>query len=159
MCSVPTVTRPVRRSRRHARRAQTHLVVVAKRDWAGGWRSLALVWGLPGLAMMLATLLEPLARAVVWTAALVWMGGACLANARRCSRTHCRFTGPFFILMAVAVVGYASGYLRLGLHGWSVLSGVTLIGALAIWWATERIWGKFLATTASAKQNADLIGG
>ena len=93
--------------------------------------------------MVLAGLFGPLTRAVVWTAALLWMGGACIANARRCGRTHCRFTGPFLVLMAVGVVAYASGALRLGSHGWSILGGTTLAGAMGIWWASERVWGKF----------------
>ena len=54
--------------------------------------------------MLVTAFLDPLTRTVVWTLALVWMGGACLANARRCSRTHCRFTGPFFLVVAVLVV-------------------------------------------------------
>lgn len=93
--------------------------------------------------MALAGVLDPRARAVVWTGALLWMGGACLANARRCSRTHCRYTGPFFILMATAVVAYAAGALRLGPNGWAFLGGATLVGAMGIWWLTERQWGKF----------------
>lgn len=101
---------------------------VAKRDWVGNWRSFCLFWGLPGAAMVLAGLLDSLTRAVIWTAALLWMGGACLANARRCSRTHCRFTGPFFALMVVGVIAHASGALDLGPHGWSILGGATLVG-------------------------------
>lgn len=77
------------------------------RDWAGDWRSLFMLWGLPAAAMLVASLLEPQARAVVWTAMLLWTGGACLANARRCGRTHCRITGPFFIVMAAGVVAYS----------------------------------------------------
>ena len=74
---------------------------------------------------------------------LLWMGGACLANARRCSRTHCHVTGPFFILMAAGVVAYAAGLIDLGAYGWDLLGGVTLIGALGLWWASERAWGRF----------------
>ena len=112
-------------------------------DWAGSGRSFALLWGLPALAMVLAASFEHRTRAVVWTAMLLWTGGACVANARRCSRTHCRFTGPFLILMAMAVVAYASGALLLGPHGWSILGGTTLIGAVVLWWGSERVWGKF----------------
>lgn len=93
--------------------------------------------------MVLAGLFDPLTRPVVWTAALLWMGGACLANARRCGRTHCRLTGPFFVLTAVSVVAYASGTLYLGAHGWSILGLVTLVGAIGLWWGSERVWGKF----------------
>lgn len=72
--------------------------------------------------MLAASFLEPQARAVIWTAMLVWMGGACLANARRCGRTHCWLTGPFFILMAAGVAAYAGGLVDLGEHSWAFLA-------------------------------------
>src|SRR3546814_12054681 len=74
---------------------------------------------------------------------LVCMGTACIMNARRCGRTHCRFTGPFLIAMATLVVGYAIGMLPLGPHGWRILGGVTLGGFAALWWGSERAWGMF----------------
>ena len=74
---------------------------------------------------------------------LLWMGGVCLANARRCSRTHCRFTGPFFLMMAAGVVALASGLLGLGRHGWSIIGGVTLVGSAGLWWGSERLWGRY----------------
>ena len=72
-----------------------------QRDWAADRATLAAVWGLPALAMLLAVLLlQPMVCCIVWIANLAWMGGACIANARRCDRTHCRYTGPFFLAMA-----------------------------------------------------------
>lgn len=114
-------------------------------DWAEYSQTLILLWGMPAVAMLLAGFLAPLPRAVIWTVMLLWMGGACLANARRCSRTHCRFTGPFFILMAAGVVAYAIGLLRLGPDGWNILGAITLVGAVGLWWASERVWGKFMS--------------
>lgn len=93
--------------------------------------------------MLIAAFLEPRPRAVIWTVMLLWMGGACLANARRCSRTHCRLTGPFFILMAAGVVAYAGGVLTLGPNGWSILGTTALAGAAGLWWASERLYGRF----------------
>ena len=61
-----------------------------EKDWAGNWISLAGLWGLPAAAMLIGALLEPVPRAIVWSAALVWMGGACIVNARRCGRTPMR---------------------------------------------------------------------
>ena len=112
-------------------------------DWASDWRSLALLWGLPGAAMIGAAFLDPALRGVVWTIMLLWMGGACLANARRCSRTHCRFTGPFLFTMAGCVVAYGLGFMPLGSGGWIILGSITLIGFAIIWWASERRWGMF----------------
>lgn len=112
-------------------------------DWAGDRRTFVLLWGLPGGVMMAAALLHPMPRAMIWIAMLLWMSGACLQNARRCGRTHCRFTGPFFILMAGLVAAHALGILPLGAHGWGILGGATVIGAGTLWWASERIWGAF----------------
>jgi len=36
---------------------------------------------MPAAAMLLAALFETLARAVRWTAMLLWKGGTCIANA------------------------------------------------------------------------------
>jgi hypothetical protein len=106
-------------------------------DWAGDWRKLSAIWGLPAAAMLVTAFLDPLTRTVVWTLALVWMGGACLSNARRCSRTHCRFTGPFFLVVAVLVVADSAGTLPFGPYGWAILGVVAAVGNAAIWWVSE----------------------
>jgi hypothetical protein len=113
------------------------------KDWAGDWRSLGMMWALPGATMAGATLLEPIPRAVIWIAMLLWMSGACIANARRCRRTHYRFTGPFFLVMPMAVASYVLGLLPLGSHGWALLGGATLAGFAVLWWASEHVWGMF----------------
>lgn len=74
---------------------------------------------------------------------LVWMGIACLKNAWRCGRTHCRFTGPFFLVMAALVIGYGSGRLQLGPYGWVIIGATTFIGNALIWWGSEGPLGKF----------------
>ena len=112
-------------------------------DWAGNWRSFAIFWGLPSAAMVGAAFVQPGLRGIVWTIMLLWMGGVCLANARRCGRTHCRFTGPFFLLMAGCVAAFTLGVLPLGPNGWVNLSATTLVGFTAIWWLSERHWGPF----------------
>ena len=71
------------------------------------------------------------------------MGGACIANARRCGRTHCRFTGPFYLLVAAAVITYTKGILPLGQQGWTILGVVAIAGTAVLWWGSERIWGTF----------------
>jgi hypothetical protein len=60
------------------------------------------------------------------------MATACLLNAARCGRVHCRFTGPFFILAAVASLAYGLGLLPLGPSGWKWIGLGTIIGALAL---------------------------
>ena len=113
------------------------------KDWAGNIRTFAMLWGLPSAAILGAYFLGPMPRAIIWTVMLLWMGGVCVANAWRCQRTHCRFTGPFLILMAALVVGYAIEVLPLGPDGWDMLAGAAFTGSALLWWGSERILGAF----------------
>lgn len=110
-------------------------------DWAASRLALVALWGVPVAVMLLALLVEPGPRAAVWTAMLGWMGWACLANARRCGRTHCRYTGPFFLGMAGLVVAHAAGMLPLGRQPWAILGILTLGGNALIRWVSERLLG------------------
>lgn len=103
-CSVPTVRFRVRRFRRsvRARQAQLHVArdrfmpidaLQASKDWLGSARSNALAWWLPQAAIVAGLIAPVPIRTVIWIIALIWMGTACLMNARRCGRTHCRYTG------------------------------------------------------------------
>jgi hypothetical protein len=113
-------------------------------DWAGGL-TLGLVWGIPGAVVLAAAFFEPLARAVIWAAMLIWMGGACVANSRRCGRTQRRYTGPFFLVVAGFVLAHATGLLPLGTHGWKILGFATVVGNALIWWGSERLLGTFVS--------------
>jgi hypothetical protein len=75
--------------------------------------------------------------------ARAWMGTACPINARRCGRTHCRFTGPYYLAMIVPVLTLGSGIVPVDLAGWIVLCAAILLGSKVIWRPTERAWGKF----------------
>ena len=100
-----------------------------------------LVWWLPQAAIAAALLAPIPARAAIWIAALVWTGAACLLNAKRCGRTHCRYTGPFYLGMVVPVM--AAAWVSAPMTAWIALAVAILIGGKVIWWATERAWGKF----------------
>lgn len=122
------------------------------RDWAGDWRGLAGLWGVPGGIMLAAWLVAaPAPRAAIWVAMLVWMGAACIANARRCGRTHCRFTGPFFLSMAGLVAAYAAGTLPIGSAGWAILGAATFLGNAVLWWGSERAWGAFSRSPGASR--------
>lgn len=82
-------------------------------------------------------------RTGAWLIALGWMGAACMLNARRCNRTHCRYTGPYFVLMIVPVMAVGTTLVSFGIVEWVYLGVVILGGAGLIWWATEHAWGKF----------------
>jgi hypothetical protein len=117
--------------------------VRTSRDWLGEWRTSLVAWWIPQAAVLIGLLVPVPVRAVLWTVALAWMGTACLLNARRCGRTHCRYTGPFYLAMIVPVLALASGVVAAGSYGWLALAVLLLAGGKIIWWITERAWGKF----------------
>jgi hypothetical protein len=111
------------------------------RDWLLGVQTSLLAWWMPK-AVILAGLFVPVSvRAVIWIIALIWIGMACILNARRCRRTHCRYTGPYYLSMIAPVLVLV--ILSTGIYGWISLGVVILGGSWLIWWATERTWGKF----------------
>ena len=78
---------------------------------------------------------------MIWIIALIWMGTACILNARRCSRTHCRYTGPYYLAMIAPVI--VLGIVSAEANKWMLLGVFIVGGSGLIWWATERTWGKF----------------
>jgi hypothetical protein len=106
--------------------------------------TLAAIWGLPAVAMLLALLIGPMWRAAVWIGMLALMGTACVANTRRCGRTHCRYTGPFFLVMAGLVAVYIAGLVPLGSQPWLVLAMLIGGGNALIWSSSERYLGTYL---------------
>jgi hypothetical protein len=103
-----------------------------------------LAWWLPQAALVAGVLVVVPARTVIWIVALAWMGVACILNARRCGRTHCRFTGPYYLSMIIPVLSLGLGVVRVGLFGWLVLGAFIILGSKT-WWATARA-GKVLVT-------------
>jgi hypothetical protein len=53
------------------------------------------------------------------------MGTARMLNARQCGRTHCRYTGPYYLAMIVPVAGVGLGIAPLSPHGLLALSGAS----------------------------------
>ena len=95
---------------------------------------------------MVASGFEPVSRGwrtAVWTASLAVMGGACIANASRCGRIHCYFTGPFFLSAALAVFLYGIGVIPLGAMGWNWIGMAVLIGAIVLGCLPELLFGKY----------------
>jgi hypothetical protein len=114
------------------------------KDWVGDARSYALAWGLPAVALIATAFAPPPIRTAAWLVSLVWMGAACLANARRCGRTHCHLTGPFFLVMAAAVLSHCVGLLSLGPHGWTWLGVAIAAGTALLWFVSEALLGRYL---------------
>lgn len=123
-----------------------------QRDWVSSRLSRFLAWGVPTAALVIAIFLPPPARTLIWSLSLLWMGVACIANATRCGRTHCYFTGPFFLIMAVAVALHGTSILWLGANGWIWLGTTIVVGGYGVLWLLpERIWGKFARFSRSTK--------
>src|SRR5258708_3528485 len=87
-------------------------------DWVGNARTSILAWWIPKSVIVAGLFAAIPVRAVVWTVALTWMGAACIMNARRCGRTHCRYTGPYYLAMVVPVLMLASGLVFANFYGW-----------------------------------------
>ncbi len=82
---------------------------------------------------------------VIWPVALVWMGVACLMNARRCGRRHCYLTGPFFLVMAALALCHGAGIVPLGDSGFFWLGVVLLVGGYGVLWKLpEYLWGAYV---------------
>src|SRR5262245_48365140 len=52
-------------------------------------------------------------------------------------------TGPYYLAMIVPVAIFELGIVQLSVYGWLALGTLILGGSYIIWWATERVWGKF----------------
>ena len=114
------------------------------RDWLRSSRASALAWWVPQSAIIIGLFFPVSLRTVIWTVALAWMGTACIANARRCGRTHCRYTGPYYLAAIAPVLALGADVVHAEFLGWLVLAAVILLSGKLIWWATERAWGTFL---------------
>jgi hypothetical protein len=111
-------------------------------DWLRSPRTHLLAWWIPQAAILAALFAPVPVRIVIWIGALIWMGTACILNAKRCGRTHCRYTGPYYLAMIVPVLVLGAG-VPVGIFAWAAFAGAILLGSKLIWWATERAWGKF----------------
>ena len=67
----------------------------------------------------------------------------CLEGDVGLGRTHCRYTGPYYLAMIIPVLVIASISVSASFYAWIVLGVVIIVGSGIIWWATERAWGKF----------------
>jgi len=112
-------------------------------DWLSRPRTALLAWWIPQGAIIVSLFAPMPGRTIIWTVALIWMGAACILNARRCNRTHCRYTGPYYLLMIAPVVALASCSVSNSIYAWLILAVPILAGARIIWWATERAWGTY----------------
>ena len=69
------------------------------------------LWYIPGALVLIGVFWRE-GRAWLWTPALAVAGTACLVNASRCGRLHCYFTGPLWLLGAMATLLRAFSIVR-----------------------------------------------
>jgi hypothetical protein len=125
----------------HGKSDMTKVTIRRERDWLSSPLTSSFAWWVPEAAIIAGLLIQVPARTAIWVSALAWMGTACILNARRCGRTHCRFTGPFYLAMIFPVL--VLGLTSFGLLPWLALCAVIIVGGKVIWWRTERAWGQF----------------
>ena len=83
------------------------------------------------------------ARTAVWTASCLIMSVACLINAMRCGRLHCYWTGPFFLVGAIASLLYGLGIVALGASGWGIIGYTLLAGIVLLTYVPEHFLGRY----------------
>lgn len=80
---------------------------------------------------------------IIWAFGFTVMGVACLVNARGCGRRHCFYTGPLFLLAALASLLYGLQVLPLGRNGWNWIFDTTVAGSLLACFGLEKLFGKY----------------
>ena len=114
-----------------------------RRDLAGSALRTAAIWG-PGILLIILTgPIGGLARAVGWTAGLLWLAAMCFWNFARSRRLHCAFTGPFFLLMAALTALAGLGAVPFGAEAWSILGDAIALGGALFYYGPELIWGRY----------------
>ncbi len=117
---------------------------------SNSWISV-LVWLLPIGALFLSGFfpLSTPPRAAIWTVANATMGLACVINAMRCGRLHCYFTGPLFILLALAAALIGVGVLPAGKETWNTLGTIFSIGTIVLYFVPEALFGRYVTRRTS----------
>jgi len=64
-------------------------------------------------------------------------------NAKRCGRTHCRYTGPYYLAIILPVLALAFGPLSASTYTWIALALLILIGGWVIRRVSEQKWGRY----------------
>lgn len=118
----------------------------AQHDFVANKKTYFLAWGAPVLILLLSwpIAMSPWLQGLVWATALAWMGGACLWNARRCGRWHCFFTGPFFLLDAIASLAIGFAWVLPGWLDFTTLGLILLIGTPVLHVVPDALGGTYV---------------
>ena len=121
-----------------------------QRDLTGRKVARFVLWQLPVIVFVAGYAVAPIWRTILWTAALTVAGTACIANAARCGRVHCYFTGPFLLLGAVVTLTYGLGVLPLGLDRWGSIGLAVAVGSCFFGCVPEWIGRKYVTRARPA---------
>jgi len=121
-----------------------------QRDLTGRKVGRLVLWQLPLVAFVAGYFVGPIWRTILWTAALTVAGTACVANAARCGRLHCYFTGPFLLLGALVTLTYGLGVLPLGPGRWGAIGLVVGLGSCFLGCVPEWIGGRYVTRARPA---------
>ncbi len=108
------------------------------------------LWQLPLMVFVAGVFVGPLWRTMLWTGALTVAGTACVANAARCGRLHCYFTGPFYLPGASITLIYGLGILPLGPGRWGWIGLAVAAGSRVFAYVPEWIGGKYITRARPA---------
>ncbi len=103
-----------------------------------------LVYGVPFFALQLAGNLAGfmLATAVPAVAFFI-VGAVCSVNAWRSGRVHCYFLAPWCLLAGTMTALYSLRIIDFGPNSWQWIVNTGLAGAVVLYCASEKIWGKY----------------
>ena len=116
-----------------------------ERDLTGRRIARFALWQLPAVVFLAGIAVSPTWRTIMWTAALAVAGAGCVANAARCGRVHCYFTGPFYLLGAAVALTYGLGVLPLGPAGGLWIGLAVAAGSCIFTYLPEQVWSKYVS--------------
>ncbi len=108
--------------------------------------STRLLFWLPWVVILIGIFIGGVTRTVLWTTGFGIAGAMCLLNASRCGRRHCFYTGPLYLLAALASLLLGTRVLPMGEYGWDWILYTTVALSLFFCFILEKILGKYTTT-------------
>ncbi|HET7396684.1 MAG TPA: hypothetical protein VFK12_09620 [Gammaproteobacteria bacterium] len=109
-----------------------------------GWRTW-LIWGIPWTLIVVAQFAGNTVHTALWVSGFGATGIICMVNARRCGRRHCLYTGPLYLISALASLLYGLQLLPLGIDGWEWIMYFALAGTILFCCVVENVFGKYIS--------------
>lgn len=127
-----------------------HCSAADQRDLTGRKIERFVFWQLPLIVFIAGSFGGTVWHTILWTTALTVAGAGCVANAARCGRLHCYFTGPFLLLGAAVTLTYGLGVLPLGPARWGAIGLILAVGSCFLFCVPEWIWSKYVSRARPA---------